>query len=1062
MLILLLSFLQYWKPYKPDEYTLLPLQTAFVSNIGQAKRHYLPKTLSGEGFDHHEMHSCSVITFDENPFYIPATDWNDFIDDNYHFIPEMNINYNYKKICSFTPQSLYVSPIEISHMKVAHVMIKNVQQSGSISLLSVWSISRSVYVPHIGKTVIKPGKEVKLSIFICSPETGVFSTVIFFKTNKGTFPYVVQYNVGNSHRDSAQSSVFYETINETENVTFKMPASGKNVDLVYDGVLFDQEKSSVTGRFVQLVPNNLQVGYYTSFANVIGETTHRTYPFSLFVSNRCIIAANPIVFVPTVTSKKDTMESDIKVVNPTQKLIEITSVSIPPDIPDHVRVSHMQFPIRCEPQSHTTIGRVAIDGTVEGEISTSVKLTCEFSNLDKQETVIPIKGFVKYGRLKPSQQALEMIQTFRRPYEINLTNEFKVPIGVLGARISSQLLVVENFVPFVLKPGETSMNLSICPTGIADPEREPIVLDILTNISTLSIPIRLYSGNVYVSLNKSQHVNKDHVFIEVGGAYCGSSKVVEFYVSNPNPDPFKISNIKTPPSIETTEVFDSNGFINLIGREIKPFSTENIILGISFRYTDKTMTRNDTIIFSSDDAAFSVTINWTPIIGEIRCMATLKSPLIYGKKYTFDITVTNTFNTVLEFTSISSQVDSFIFEDTNETIVIPANETITIKNVTMYVDSELLSRSKTHVPIGKNTKNSRGKWSMIAVVPAEFTFNIYFIFNSSIVFKTLFSNRVCVLQFDDMFMQLNDSSSSESAVSNIQIKNVLDVPLFVSLDLPFDSKYAFSIASEYDAIIEPEETHVFTLSFMNENLGKFIARTKVTTNATPPFYVTVITNIVPTAIEQISSAHCEYNSISLAHSWNVFYEFQNKGTAPIKINGVYTKEQDIILRTNVTYLNPGEAMLVAATFNPNMLLFNTNKFVLTIALRNKVFNFNMTIPLTDKERERIERTKFFIELIMTIVGLAPFVFMVLQRIKEFSIVVGKIMYTKRRIPAEIAKLNSIKKVDVGITATEELIEKVNDHSGGTFVYKAKFNPPQDDCLDYLGEVIADMRKSVNK
>ena len=1068
MFIYFLILLKTWSPTVPNSSTIVPLQTGYVDDFGYTDRFFSVKTF-GLDLSISTPRHFQTLTKDNAPFQMPPNQWMHFLDDNYNFIPEKKINFEYNKYITFSPDSMFISPLDISVMKTVNINLMNTGTS-PIRVNNIWSISKEIFIPLYNKITLNEKQATLIPIYICPSSVGVFSTLIFFNTNKGTFPYFVQYNAVNSNSDTTQKPLFFQATGFEENVTFKIPQNEDQVTLLYDSFLFNEMRSSVNNRFVQLSPGKNRVGYYTSFVNVMGENFQRTYPFSLVVSQKLLVPVKPFLFIETVTAKNESKEYEIKIMNPTSVLIEITSIQPPRRMPDNVKIIDYQLPIRCEIHSYTTIGKVIIDGSIEGEVETNVSLTYMLSDASKQSLSIPIRGLVQYGRLRPSQEKIQMINKNGKNFEFNLTNEFKVPIGILGARISNPNFVVTNFAPFALSPGQTSHQLIISKTVISKVQAlntdQHIQLDILTNITKLTIPIYIYSGVVYFSLTNTTQppsgATKNQVYIRAGKIHISSYKKFRFYVNNPNPEPFVIQSIQTPLEIDANVSFGDYDHRRVISNPTPPFGTQQIELIFNFRGLNRngqydTSPRKDTVRLIGSTSIFTIVINWQPVVGEIIPRVTFPNPILYGFKHYADLYLTTTFNETLELKEIAPSEFNFIIDCPDTVILYPGKETF-VGKLMIVADIFLLTQSRQLTPIGVDPTSTPTDidWEIISKSPAPFSFDMFFSFNESLLFKFTFNQFMGVVTYNDYYFQLNDTLVSIPTNTTISITNFFDLPIHYSVMPPMFTDNFIPLCSELDFTLQPNETKVLKMQYTWSEIGIKIVKTRITTNATPPFYQYSIATVVPPEVKFLYIDSPSQGDRSIFSSrWSAFIHIMNEGTTFIQLADIFSLQKSIHLNANDTLMYPESEFIIEAKIDPFRLIFQQPNFTLVLTTFGHSFSFDIAFPLSDNELMKIQYMQTFIELVLISLGLIP----VIIQLHDF---IHKFIKSRKAISKKLQP-STPKYVSVGTLVNEELFNaisnKAKENHGGVFVYeKAYVQQSLEDFQGYLREVIEKLQE----
>ncbi|EAY06564.1 hypothetical protein TVAG_069320 [Trichomonas vaginalis G3] len=1040
---------------------ILPIQTGFVDNLGYCDRGFKLKSLGSNVSKKHSL-QCTYLTHTQHPLYLPDQPWLPFINPHYHFIPPMKVEFNFEKVCKFIPSSLDLGKLNLSEFKTYQIYLHNLMTFSSLKIMSIWSMSRQIHVPVITPLTIAGSQTYSFHIYICSSMVGQENTVIYIKTDRGVFPYSIQFVVSEGV-DSVQNSVFYTSISYPENITFKIPwaSQNKKVHVIYDGSLFDSSKSSFNSRLLQLSPQMSKQGLYTTFVNVYSRTTVKTYYLMIFASHKHLIPLRPIIHIETVTSPSGSAECDIKISNPTSMSIDITQVTVS-NYPDNVRVGHLPYPIKCDPVSHTTIGKIAIEGTIPGEVDCSINLQYVIADGSIHTVSIPVKGLVLYGELTPSEPTIDMIQSSTRGYQFNVTNNFKVPVAVLSVSVLSDSFTVGEIIPFCLEPGQTSKNMMINFAIIPPIDKETQIV-ILTNATKLVIPVKIYSGSIFISLPSKRAVFKDSLHINVGEVMLQSIKILNLTLTNPNPDPFYLSYIKTPMGLDilrkAPNVCDCPLF-----QTFEPFSTTEISLGIQFSRGVPGRAKNETIYLAADQTMqnlFPLIIEWTPYAADnISCEVVLEDENpIFGKTYNgeFKAVINIGDEREVQIKDIKADTDSVTFTNTCiGKVVGNSNENIHMSDLKVTYDTQIVSRSS--LPLARLAfLITNEEYDIMIAAGVQISVPIYIFFSNGLIWRTIMNYRVKLPLIDDLAMQLEDSVPGGLLDVNMPIENIFDTPMELQVVIPVDKEFA-AISDKYYRVIPPHSISNVNITITWKTLGYKTTSIIMQTNITRPFNVVLVTNVVEQSFdkENFTLPPVETRRI-LFSKWDCTLEHTNNCTASLKIVGLASYNPAVDVKLENYVVKPGGIVRINVTIYPMMLIFASPVMNVALTTSSSEFIYRSDIPLTDEELEFLKKLREMLLWAMVLLSIAPIIKNMKNIILRMLVVNVIVKIKQRNIEKIIKQLSTNAKKDVAIQTIEDEIQMETRTSGGTFVVTNEPKYNFSESIGTLKELITEIK-----
>lgn len=551
---------------------------------------------------------------------------------------------NHTRYVQLSPPSIDLPKMEVFAPRMVDFFFINRLKDRTITLGEIQTTGRLIYVPRLDDVHVPPQGSTKLNLLVIPSESGFFSEMVFISTSVGVIPFSVTFNAMGNWRDSIVPTLYHFWANAPVNLTLRVPNSvlGRSFSFLYDKQVFNAPETAWNGRHITLGATRLTPNIYVTFVHFMGTGITKTMPLYIMVSAKALQPYHPVVLTGVVTAKDESVETDVRIVNPTSRNVEIAGMSLSGNVPSNVRVDPAASPIVCARQSHTVIGKIVVTGAKEGEIDALLTVSAVKGSADVERFPIqmPVKGAVLYGELVSDKPSI-VIAPLQR-VNLSIRNAFKVPVMLYSAMTDSPLFEVENFKPVIVGPGEMSPPFSVF-CRHADAKSFDACLQVGTNATTVRVPVHGYKGRVTIG-DVDGDCSEPMITKVIGKALIGSTVNVTVQLSNPNPLPFVISDVSTTPGIEVNGKWMQEDGRQLIGVSVPAGGSVLVSAYVGFLGVKQTSKRNDTLTLSDAMTSVAVRIEWSPISGSLTLSSDLPKGLILGMNYTALLSVRSTYS----------------------------------------------------------------------------------------------------------------------------------------------------------------------------------------------------------------------------------------------------------------------------------------------------------------------------------------------------------------------------------------------------------------------------------
>lgn len=819
---------------EPKYDMIVMLQSYSVENIGRSNRmyiigqiatHYTPKYNS----------KWKIFSNSTDPIHFSGPFWLHFIDNNFHYLPFRFISANYSNFLNFSPSSLFVEGLNLFFVKNIQFVIKNIMKEDILIISEVTTFSREVYSTEFKEIKIDPQSESVLNLYVCPLRSGTFSTVVLISTNKGTFPYSLTYKSSTSPVDSFISTIFHPSSLMPVNITIKVPVvlQSKKVAVIYDSSILTPDKQTQTSMSYKFLVEKLNPGFYVSFLNFFSPTIGRNYPIFLSVSSKLLQSYYPVILFNTITNPSESIEMEVKMVNPTNLMIHIISVHLSSDFPSNVRISHTKPPLDCEPQSITLVGKIIMTGSRIGEVNTFVIVMYEVDGYSVQSIEIPVKGYVTIGSFDFPEEKIEIVGLINNTYCFHFFNNFKEAAFVLAAHIESDCFSIENFEVFIVNPNETSRDIIISfhpqkfnsmSYSIFDANKVDSILYIETNITRLIVPISGYNGNITLSKSGTSLSDQDSnkLTFNYSSILVNSERILSFYVTNPNPINF---NINLTSDTQFIQLLSSSNI------KIYNFSTQKCIIKIKFcnPFDSSSKSIQDTNInvksnfyFLFGRSRFDIDIIWHPNYGEFQLKSSVYK-IVFGLRQNISVNLKSTYKIPVFVKQIKCSTGYLI---KNKNFLIDTGNDYELNRLEFIFDSIFLSKFNEMLDSSSVGENFE--------LPIEYIFSL----NDGYEIKSNMTIKFEYAYFPNKPFAFGLIPVNSKSYGNVTVLNFFDVPVVFVVDLSNLKEKVFIMKMLQKQTILPGNFFNLEFAYLPTSIGHEVVTIPIETNVTIyPFYI---------------------------------------------------------------------------------------------------------------------------------------------------------------------------------------------------------------------------------
>ena len=815
-----------------------------------------------------------------------------FTEGRHHYSLPKDVVFNWSTFVSFTPDTMYIPTAGVFMMRSLTITVTNIMDDEPIEIVDAESTSRNIFVVAVLPITLKRNESMTVRVVLIPSTPGFSSEIILIKTSKGTVPYHFVMRATQTSKDITIPTFYHHSNTMLSNLSFRVPPviGAKRRSVLFDSMVFNTTLSGCTGRFVQLGLKDLNPGFYLTQCHLITAQASRSIPIVLYVAKGPLLSYYPVIFLDTVTDPGGQVEADLKLVNPTDIPFTILSISLSDDSPSDVTVKAMPSPIVLEGQCHDVIGTVIASGARRGDFDAKVVVTYEGGSDSNPKTLeIPVKGYVEYGSLEPSQSKIEVFTSSeKQTFKIHFTNRFSVPLAILGVRTESIWLMVVGFRPRVVQPGERSDDILVKYKQV-DFESFETVLIVETNITTLHIPIQVFRQQMMISSNPDNFTGEGKLFYSFRKVFCGASTTLTLYVKNPNPIPCEITHFKTSPGIYVSGFWNANN-PKLRSHTIGPYGQHVISLKIGFATVQMAhRERNDTVTFGGPGSSVSIVISWIPYSGHLKGTSSLPSVVHPGRMYNGSLYLNSTYDLSARVRNLSTNLKFFHLNCSGKAPLITKGSLANVGTFRVMFTPDALEQTR----IGYVFKDWRNityqleAWRELFESSNSFSMSFFLHLRKQIVLRATLD----VLINGTFFFNTSARTGQVLPYTNVAVK--------VEVRSRFDTWIGFH-GETFDAAIGPHETAVLEFPYTVGGPGRFSYLYPISTNLTAPFFCNISGTVVKPRVKFMNSAGSRLkNAVFVLEappsggSWKRQFFLKNFGKSPVSV-GPFSSSSELL------------------------------------------------------------------------------------------------------------------------------------------------------------------------
>jgi hypothetical protein len=777
-----------------------------------------------------------------------------------------------------------------------------------------------------------------------------------------------------SPRDSViQTSLYSPYTPDSTDVNFSLqipwPIRPQSAIAIYDGLLFDKNRLDTTDRNIRLPLVPLSVGYYFTFVHLFDPPYARSLPLSICVTARPLLPISQTIYMDLVADRSGFSEADVNLVNPTRQTYTIVSVS----------VGHPSFHVEqqnqrcvCSSESHCVVAKVVLNGARAGDFKTTVLVVYVGADKSGEERIeIPVHGCVEYGSFEPSEKEINLLPGVNSSHSIYFTNHFAVPVVVLGARIDSTFSRIVRFTPFLVQPGERSVNLTIQYTYKGTESIFETILFVDTNATNHQIEIVFYPGKLLISQTESL-VNGDEIELALRQAAFHSSRHLTFFLRNPNPVPFSVTQMDVTSGLAVDFGWNKN-------HTIMPFAIDCLNLSITFLPVQAQGSRCDIITIGNPLSTVRVHISWLIRAGAL-AVSTDFPPVLYpGTFYNGTVYLNSSYSMGIHIKRMSTAVDFLTMNQV--ATVVGRNANIAVASVSLLLTPADFYNTSfgSELTDYKNTSNQIRLWNEHCrdpvILPVHFNLHA----KSGAIFRVSFDLTIAQAHFNDIHLPVGYISRNTKLVRSVTIAN------------PHDCWLSF-YTDGVETVAVPHGFATLRVTLTVDTVGSFITERTITTNLTAPFSMFLHGECVRPQLEFRAIDTPRLNSVSFGDGRFARKAIlTNVGKAPVSF-GPFTvlgKLEDLAFNSDCNgSLSVKGACVLSLSVSRRKLTTPNAKGRITVDAGGTLCELDLVIQLNDSEIAllRVNRAVRYAIVIAVLysTSLGPIGLFLLKRIRDWK------------------------------------------------------------------------------
>ncbi|OHT17098.1 hypothetical protein TRFO_41280 [Tritrichomonas foetus] len=1005
----------------PDEH--ICLQTYYVDQIGRADINFQVAffgiSLEGAGYNETE-----IVLSNRNAIKMASPLWFHFIDNHYHYLPFKRAVFNFSHFAKFSPKSLFIPSVNFLTLRPIIFNITNIHQTDNLYISEAYTTSCNVILEQFQPRYLKPDETLSITIYICPTEPAPASAIIMVVTSSGTLPYYVAYKPIITQKDFAHQMIYHQCLVQKTNFTVRTPPTinSRIISVIYDSILFDPFRSSAERKFIHFALQPINSGTYFSFMTFVCHNDMvKVLPFFLIVSTKFLQPYYPILLIDMVTSPTETAEADIKLVNPTHLQFTIISATLDKNAPSNIKVELHSHPIICTRNSYVVIGKVVVSGAKQGDINTVLTINYE-GNVESRITQsidLHVRGCVMYGSLEPSEPRVNLLQTSQDLHRIHFTNHFPVPVVIISARTDSTLFRVQGFTPSIVQPGCVSEDIIVKFTYKMATSSFETILTVETNATNHQIPISGYNGQLTIATSNATISSDTHIFKSLGKVLVSSTTNFTFYIRNPNPVGYVMSDYNATPGIVVNGFWLGNESAPLRDHQMLPYSTEQINLFVGFNKVQHNKPRNDTISIGTPDSYVQITLQWTPMNGGFYITANLPGVLIFGCTYKTEIFVNSSYSVSLKLRNLTTNVPIFNLY-TNAPFIRSGVVTI-IGNASFTLTTEMFRNTRISAIFNSSLSwvAQKRKWNKLWASQLVYEIPISLVFKGNSYVRSILQLTIIPPIFPDLRYNYGYILPYCEMHGHIVHHNFLNTSVtyrFHSID---------NAKSDYETAISPPNSDItFNFTLIATKIGVNFYKIPITTNASHPFFIMIKAEVVTPNVlfvdyfgEKIDTIQFHAEDDFRKTVWAKSVYLQNNGKTDVEIGQFFVRSKmfkisracDKIIRQNETCRVDIHALL-------KHLKNQTEESNLSLYVHGLRLTCKISVTLGDKAMRKLEIIRTINFIIVIIIALLFPIYDIYTYYKKLSKLYNDLEIRFANFHAEVDKLSVSMKSSIATQA----------------------------------------------
>ncbi|XP_059479964.1 transmembrane protein 131 isoform X2 [Neocloeon triangulifer] len=484
-------------------------------------------------------------------------------------------------LLSLTPRMLDFKdrPLGVPHQE--KVTVLNTDSNKTIHLTSISGTTPHFHCSFFEDKVVPPLGNTSFSVVFLGREEGLAESMLFIHTSEGTVKFQVKGNsvsspyrlrplVGlqmpinasfsplihmhNPHPNPIQIMEIYSSGGE---VNLELPTGELEAVKELWEIQPFETKAVIRAKFMANVQRN-----HTCYLRirVNGTTEHLVVPFEVEVgSSAGLYPPEPAIDLGVLGSEYGPKRFPISLLNSSKKSAVIQSVYTEPAT-DAVKIEFESLKVPPDSKVATKIASITFYPDIaykEKHFSGTIVVK------GKNKIVIPYHVVVLPGGLNYNASfASFCLDEVIASRNLTVWNTFHYPVVISNVTLAAdanKYFQISNFTAQAIKPGMNVTLFQLIPRSkspIPKGFRLESSLEIVTNVSVISVPVLCYDGKIVKMIAERDRGEEEEPTLDLGLMATRSERSVEFILHNPNPVPIVIKAIGVEPvrggDLETT------------------------------------------------------------------------------------------------------------------------------------------------------------------------------------------------------------------------------------------------------------------------------------------------------------------------------------------------------------------------------------------------------------------------------------------------------------------------------------------------------------------------------